>query len=270
MRVATLAFEEHANYIASGSFVAGLRPQGVVRREGGVALLVSGVAMRLFNQVLIEDARRATKAAVADAVKIVRTAPRFVVHLRRGVDERFVRLMGQLGLVRTDAVAVLPGMALEKIEPEPRNVSGLDIRRVTDERSFEEHARTASAAFEIDEALVWSFLDVRMLDNPDATFYVGYADGQPVTTGLGFRTGRTIGVYNIATVASARRRGFGEAMTTRVTADGAEAGCDVAILQASEMGKSLYERLGYRTVVEYLGFSDPSPETGELAAVTPP
>jgi hypothetical protein len=48
---------------------------------------------------------------------------------------------------------------------------------------------------------------------PEATVYVGYTDGQPVSTGLGIRTGRTIGVYNIATIEAARRRGYGAAMT---------------------------------------------------------
>jgi predicted GNAT family acetyltransferase len=70
-----------------------------------------------------------------------------------------------------------------------------------------------------------------------------------VTTGFGVRTGNTIGVYNIATLEMARRRGYGAAMTARVVADGAADGCDVAILQASEMGRPIYERLGFRTVI---------------------
>ena len=90
-----------------------------------------------------------------------------------------------------------------------------------------------------------------------ATVYVGYTDGEPVTSGVGFRTGDTIGVYNIATIPSARKRGYGAAMTARIAADGAAAGCDVAILQASEMGRTVYERLGYRTVVEYMGYVEP-------------
>jgi hypothetical protein len=46
-------------------------------------------------------------------------------------------------------------------------------------------------------------------------------------------------------------------MTVRVALDGRAAGCDVAALQASEMGRPIYERLGYRTVVRYRAFVDP-------------
>ena len=92
----------------------------------------------------------------------------------------------------------------------------------------------------------------------DVFVYAAYDDGLPVASGLGFRTGRTIGIYNIATVPAARKRGFGAAMTIRIAADGAAAGCEVAALQASEMGFAIYERLGYRTVVEYMAYVDPA------------
>ena len=100
-----------------------------------------------------------------------------------------------------------------------------------------------------------------LLERADCAMYVGYSDGGPVTTGLAIRTGRTIGVYNIATIEAARRRGLGSLMTARITADGRANGADVAILQASEMGRSVYERLGYRTVVEYDSYVEPEGET---------
>ena len=38
----------------------------------------------------------------------------------------------------------------------------------------------------------------------------------------------------------------------------ASSGCEVAILQASPMGYPIYQRLGFETVVEYVGFVDPA------------
>jgi predicted GNAT family acetyltransferase len=75
----------------------------------------------------------------------------------------------------------------------------------------------------------------------------------------GVGRGRTIGVYSIATIESVRRRGYGAAMTARVVADGVAAGCDVAALQASDMGRSIYERLGFRTLVRYAAYVEPIP-----------
>jgi predicted acetyltransferase len=84
--------------------------------------------------------------------------------------------------------------------------------------------------------------------------YVGYANGAPVVSGLGWRTGRTIGVYAIATLPKARRRGYAAAMTARVVTDGLANGCDLAALQASELGRPIYERLGFRVDVRYTAY----------------
>ena len=256
---ADLAALEHENFITAIGQIARLHQSGVVRRERGVALLASGVPMRLFNQVMIEDGT-AQADDMADAVAAMRDGSfRYLVHLRDGVDDRFVPLMAHLGLVEADPDDVLPGMAMAPITEGSPTPAELDIRPIVDVGGFDDHLRTAALGFGLDEALVRSFLDPRQLDEPGVRFYVGYVGGEPVATGVGIATGRTIGVYNIATVEGARRRGYGAAMTVRAALDGRAAGCDVAALQASEMGRPIYERLGYRTVVRYRAFVDPPP-----------
>jgi hypothetical protein len=47
-------------------------------------------------------------------------------------------------------------------------------------------------------------------------------------------------------------------MTARIVADGALVGCDVAGLHASEMGRAIYERLGFRTVITYAAYANPT------------
>ena len=44
-------------------------------------------------------------------------------------------------------------------------------------------------------------------------------------------------------------------MTARVVTDGLAAGCTAAALQASEQGRPIYERLGFRTVVSYVAYA---------------
>jgi GNAT superfamily N-acetyltransferase len=255
----TLARLEHENMVeaiaAAGAQVGG----GRVERGGGIALVATGLPLRLFNQVIVEgDDTRSD--AIVEAVAVMRgRGDRFVVNLRRGADDRHVPLMDELGLVPLSGDPWMPGMALHPIRPAGAASlgPGHEIRRIADEAGIRDHVITAAAGFEMPEAWIAAIVTKTLVDQANAALYVGYADGAPVTTGLGIRTDRTIGVYNIATAPSARRHGYGAAMTMRVVADGAAAGCDVAILQATAMGRPVYERLGFRTVVEYIGYVDP-------------
>ncbi|HET7678217.1 MAG TPA: GNAT family N-acetyltransferase [Candidatus Limnocylindrales bacterium] len=256
-----LARLEHANNIAAGESVARNVAGGLVRHADGLAIVASGLPLRLFNQILVEDTR-ATPKAMAAAVALMRDrAAPFLVHLRDGTDDGFRAAMAELGLVDARPDEPTPGMALHPIPAELPDTPGLEIRPCVDRSGFDDHLRLAAAGFGMDETLIRSFLTDALLTDPAVRLYVGYAEGEPVSTGMGFLTGRVVGIYNISTIESARRRGFGAAMTRRVAHDGAAAGCDVAILQSSAMGRPVYERLGYRTVVRYRAFvegSDPS------------
>lgn len=255
---AGLAGLEHENLIASMAFVVAGVEGAVVRHGEGVVLIASGLPVRLFNQVLIEGDDPAP-VAIANAVETMRQRGEdFVVNLRMGLDDAVLPVLNELGLVPLSARPWMPGMALHPLSAgaAPGPTDGHEIRLVADQAGLDDHILAAAIGFEMDETLVRTIMGGALRAAGDIAVYVGYTDGEPVTSGLGVRTGQTIGVYNVATVPSARRRGYGAAMTARIADDGVSAGCDVAILQASEMGRPIYERLGYRTVVEYMGYVD--------------
>jgi GNAT superfamily N-acetyltransferase len=228
----TLARLEHENMIEAMGAAGGQAPGALVRRQDGIALILTGLPLRLFNQVMVagDDVRA---EAIEAAVSVARErGDRFVVNLRAGTDDEHLQAIESMGLVPLSPEPWMPGMALHPVP----GVGG-----------------TPAPAEWLEAVMSEALLEV-----PGAAVYVGYTDGIPVTTGLGVRTGRTMGVYNIATVETARGRGYGAAMTMRIVDDGTAAGCDVAILQASDMGKPIYERLGFRTVVDYVGYVDPA------------
>ena len=254
----TLATLEHENMVATMVQAGASREGALVRESGGVTLIATGLPVRLFNQVLISGPE-ATDDGVRAAVDEVRTrTDRYALNLRAGPDDRFLPLVRQLGLVPVSATTPwLPGMALWPIgsvaaAPVP---TGHEIRLVTDAQGVSDHVAVAADGFGMPAEWVEGFLG-KAIDDPASRIYVGYDDGVPVTAGYGKVTGRTVGIYNIATVPAARRRGNGAAMTMRIVDDAAADGCDVAVLQSSEMGKPTYERLGFRTVVEYIGYAD--------------
>jgi ribosomal protein S18 acetylase RimI-like enzyme len=79
--------------------------------------------------------------------------------------------------------------------------------------------------------------------------YVAYAGGEPVSCAMTLVSHGVCGIFYVATVESARRRGLGEALTRTATRAGA------AWLGASEIGAALYRRIGFEdlgtAMVEY-------------------
>jgi GNAT superfamily N-acetyltransferase len=255
-----LAALEHENWIAYVTGVVSCTNSATVMRAGGVVTVLTGLPMDWFNQVLIER-EEATPAAVLAGVAQARAGgDDFVVRLRDGIDDRFIPILTQAGMTPAAEETSMPGMVafpIDHVAIAEHSFPELAIRRVTDAAGIDAHCEVVTAGFGSDPAVALGTACPDLLERSECAVYVGYADGDPVVSGLGWRTGRTIGVYSIATIESARRRGYGAAMTARVVADGVVAGCDVAALQASEMGRPIYERLGFRTVVTYAAYVDP-------------
>jgi ribosomal protein S18 acetylase RimI-like enzyme len=77
--------------------------------------------------------------------------------------------------------------------------------------------------------------------------FLGRVDGRPVAASMGYRTDNVVGVFGVTTVASARRRGYGTAVTRAAML--VETGLP-SILAPSPMAARLYQRLGFEHVGE--------------------
>jgi hypothetical protein len=255
-----LVASEHENWIAYLTGAVSCTSRAIVTRAGGVVTVMTGLPMDWFNQILIEREDATPAAVLAGLARARERRGHFVVRLRESIDDRFITTLIQAGLVPAVAETSTPGMVAFPIDHAVIAAIAypdLEIRRVTDAAGIDAHRWVATAGFGSDPSVALGTACADLLDRPECVAYVGVADGKPVASGLGWRTGRTIGVYSIATIEAARRRGYGAAMTARVVADGVVAGCDVAALQASEIGRPIYERLGFRTVVRYIAYIDP-------------
>lgn len=92
--------------------------------------------------------------------------------------------------------------------------------------------------------------------------YLGYVDGEPVAASCLVMARGLAGIYSVATLETARRRGLGSAMTMHAMLEGQRIGADEAVLQASSMGQPIYERMGFRRDFDYVLMRQP-PETGK-------
>jgi ribosomal protein S18 acetylase RimI-like enzyme len=142
-------------------------------------------------------------------------------------------------------MAVLMG-ALPKNPPMP---GGLVVEQVTDLKALTQWCKVLCAGFEMPEFAGEAFFDLsRSLglgsDLPLRN-YLGWLGGEPVATSSLFLGGGAAGIYNVATLPGARRRGIGSAMTSTPLHKASAEGYQVAILHSSEMGVGVYRNVGF-------------------------
>jgi len=97
-------------------------------------------------------------------------------------------------------------------------------------------------------------LATAVLALPGIQLFVGYLDGKAVARSMLVMSGAMAGINNVYVAPSLRKQGWGWAITEAAISAGRMLGATAACLNASRMGKPLYERMGFREVYRYLNF----------------
>lgn len=150
-----------------------------------------------------------------------------------------------------------PGMAvdLHALAGSAASVDGLEIRAVMDEESLRTWAQIFTLGYGMPpdwEGIIFNVWLELGLDLPIRN-YLGYLNGEPVSTSCLFLGGGAAGIYSVATLPEARGRGIGAALTLDPLLEAREMGFRIGVLQSSEMGFNVYKRLGFRHLcqIEY-------------------
>jgi GNAT superfamily N-acetyltransferase len=245
------------NYFEAWRLLASASDQGIVEEENGVLIAAPGGTIVWLNIVFVTQPLGKPRAQLERAFdRLDERGMPFLLRIREGLDGASERAaVESLGLRYTDSI---PGMALAPMPAQAATPpEGLDIRPVRDAATFGAFSDIIASTFDIDPSVCREVLTPKLVELVNAHWYLGYADGKPVAGSALITTDGVAGVHYVGTLASYRRRGFGEAMTRHAVDEGAKAGCRSSTLQASEMGQPIYERMGFRVVTSYKTFVRP-------------
>ncbi|NMO18857.1 GNAT family N-acetyltransferase [Pyxidicoccus fallax] len=239
-----------ANMVEHMTYLARRIPGATVKDEPGLLLVDSGIPSNTFNVVCRARLRpQDADARISAAIGHFREKGfPFAWWVGPGAmpEDLETRLTAQ-GLANAEAEQ---GMAADLSRLPALTVpAGLDLRRVSTERELADVARVLAANWDPPDPGVMDFYarTARVALAPDSPvrFYVGYLDGVAVAASECFLAHGVAGLYSVATVKAARRRGIGTALTLAPLLDAREAGYRTATLQASADGQPVYARLGF-------------------------
>ena len=131
--------------------------------------------------------------------------------------------------------------------PPGRGPDKLELVKVSTAAEVVEVEAVSVRGFGNEEATVepGTFHPPTILDDPRMGLWLGRVDGEPVGAAMGYRTESAVGIFGVTTIASARRRGYGGALTRAAALP--ETGLP-SVLASSAEGRSLYESLGFGEV----------------------
>lgn len=230
-------------------------PKGEARERNGLLVTASGLPTSQFNIAWITRPLETPRDTLQWGIDYFdeRRLP-FIVRVRERFDTASEAAMQGLKLSYTDSV---PGMVLADLTRRPNTVEGLTITDAVDDDTLAANAALLSASFGAPRHFARQLIMCSTLGPPDTRTFTGYLNGRAVASCSLFLTGRVAGIYNVSTLPEARGRGIGEAITWHAVHAGAEDGALIASLQASDMGRPIYQRMGFRLTANYLTFARP-------------
>jgi GNAT superfamily N-acetyltransferase len=154
----------------------------------------------------------------------------------------------RFGFVKRSEAA---GMAIDlsELKDDRDPPSELDIRMVNDEETLQAWARIVTVGlFERPEsnAVYFAQMISDLAKSGKVTLYLGFFRDQAVAPSTQFPSEGVAGIYHVATLSGVRYKGIGRGITLAPLLKARTDGFPTAILQATPMGQSVYEELGFK------------------------
>ncbi len=132
-----------------------------------------------------------------------------------------------------------------------RGADGLDVVEVTTPAQLADFEQTLAEAYPTPELLPFGSQPRMFGDDVLRSgwrLYVGYEAGRPVATAAAYPTDRVVAVEVVSSRSECRGRGYGAAITAAASAAGPDR---PAVLVSSDLGRGVYEGLGFVAIFRY-------------------
>lgn len=223
-------------------------PGAEVLEIDGLLLAFANVPDPPVNTTLVISEPRDAVAALRAAEKafLERDRP-FGLDVAAGRHPSVDRAIREVGLNRLFS---WPGFAAPIAElPDARLPESVEVEAVVDERGAAAIARVEQAAFGSEREIAERFYAAASYGVNGARSFVAWEGREPIGMAAAYLHAGAIGIFGVAVVPAARRRGIASALSV-IAARAFPA--DLAWLHTSDDGaRAAYERLGFREVAEW-------------------
>jgi hypothetical protein len=245
------------NVIESHRVFLGHSARGEFVERKDVAIGCCGLPIEMQNIGFLKPpyADVARTAEAVGAYFRARDLPYRIVHTARA-PAACAEALRRLGF--TEFERRLPVMTIATPRSVPDPPAGLRIERVRDGGQLAAFGATAFESFGFPVAGAPLFLHERVMALPSVRAFIGSADGATMACALSLASGGVNGIYWVGTLAAARKRGFGEALTWAAVAAAHESGAPLTVLQASVLGQPIYARMGFAHTHDYAYWIPPA------------
>jgi len=236
-------------------------PGRIIEVHDGIEYVFSGIPIPFFNVALLTgrsmsrphlEARAREACAFAGRMDV----PWFFVVTHEAIEgeEEIDGLLHACGL---DPVMPLTGMVADQVAPARTLPSGLELVVPNDEAECGTILDINSAAYAMDLAAGKPILGVPSFWNPHFPV-LGVVDGVAVATAAVLMVAGIRYVALVATRPGHQRRGYAEVVMRRALELSAAAHPGSStVLHATDAGRPVYERMGYRTISRSTLYMEP-------------
>ncbi len=210
--------------------------EDIVRHDGVLASVCPSIPDRsVFNSVVYRD-REALIARIPE--------------LARAYDEAGVRAW-TVWVPRADApVATALEDAGHVLDATPEAMAApleeLDLGRGAEGLDWTAPGDVDEMCSILEEAFHWPPAPAAALMRSLEHVYVARLDGEPVACVAALDHAGDCGIWNVGTREAARGRGLASGLMRQALRDARERGCETTSLQATQLGRPVYRRIGYR------------------------